>query len=633
MSGIFGIYKRNGAPVDLKHLERMSEAMANWGPDGRQILIDGPIGLGQCMLYNTPEALIERLPRRSAEGDILLTCEARIDNRQDLFTALSVSHNERNGMPDSELILRAYRKWGVDCPDHLIGDWSFAIWDDSLQRFFLARDHRGNTALYYYVNHNIFAFASSIKALLVLPGINLQINELYLAQKLVSWSPAPPENTIYEDIKRLPDAHSMLVTFDQVKIWRYWFMENIPELRLKSEQAYIEGFLDHYREAVRCRLRSFRPVCAHLSSGLDSGSVVALAAEEMQFQGNRLQAYTSVPAYDIKYQHSENWYGNEWPLANATAAFCGNVDLQAIPAKDLTPIQAIHRSLEIHHEPLHAASNMYWIIRVMEIAKSRGFGTLLTGQGGNATVSWSGWLGSISLFNLIRQRELRQILKYKILMPFVPASALTYYKMYRYEQSQEPWSEYSALNPEFGRIINLLDKMHSSAHDPTFTNLSRSSREAHFNLLIPGRFTGGALPAEMGAAYSCEVRDPTLDKRLAEYCLSIPDKFYITNNDSNRRIIRQAMAGYLPDDVRLNKRRGMQTADIGYRLLADAQNMEIALSALHNSSQAQTYLDIDKMQLVWNKLQQNIDSKISLDCVTILLRGLMVGLFLMNEQK
>ncbi|MBS4059501.1 MAG: asparagine synthetase B, partial [Bacteroidetes bacterium] len=618
MSGIFGIFQRDGSPASPETLEAMREKMAYWGPDGNQVLMDGSIGLGQCMLYNTPEALNERLPRRAPEGELLLTCEARIDNRQDLFSALSIPYHERNEMPDSELILRTYRKWGVDCPDHLIGDWSFAVWDEARKQLFLARDHRGVTALYYYLNHRIFAFASSIKALLVLPGIKLQINELYLAQKLVSWPPDPPENTIYEGIKRLPDAHSMLITSERVKIWRYWFMENIPELHLKSEQEYIEGFLEHYREAVRCRLRSYRPVCAHLSSGLDSGSVVALAAEELRNQGKRLQAYTSVPAFDINYQLPQNWYGDEWPLANMTAAHCGNVDLQAIAAKDLTPIQAIQHSLEIHHEPLHAASNVYWMLQVLESAKAKGFGALLTGQGGNGTVSWGGWLGSISLFTLIRQRNLKQIIKYKILAPVVPASVFAYYQMFRSRRNEEPWSDYSAISPAFARRINLLEQMQLSGHDPTFSIFSRSALEARFKLLTPGKSTWEALSAEQGAAYDLEVRDPTIDRRLIEYCLGIPDKFYITSHDSNRLIIRQAMAGYLPKEVRVNKRRGIQAADIGYRLLANAQDMEMHLGVLRNSAQAQTYLDLEKMDTVWTGLKDNIDWKISGACMAIL---------------
>jgi asparagine synthase (glutamine-hydrolysing) len=632
MSGILGIFYRDGAPVDRELLETMRSKMAYWGPDGSQVLCHGSVAFGQFMLFNTPEALNQRLPRLSTEDNLLFTCEARIDNRQDLFSTLSVPVDERNGMPDSELILRAYRKWGLDCPDHLLGDWSFAVWDDARKQLFLARDHRGNTALYYYLDHQIFAFASSIKALLVLPEVKLQINELYLAQKLVSWPPDPPENTIYEGIKRLPDAHCVLITSEQLKVWRYWFMEDVPELRLKTEGEYIEGFLEHYREAVRCRLRSFRPVCAHLSSGLDSGSVVALAAEELRKHGKRLQAYTSVPAFDINYQLPKNWYADEWPLANMTAAHCGNVDLQAIAAKELTPIQAIQHSLEIHREPLHAASNMYWVLQMLESTKSKGFGTLLTGQGGNGTVSWTGWLGSISLSTLIHQRNLKQIIKYKILASILPASAYADYRRFRSRHDEEPWSRYSAIHPNFARRTNLLERMQLSDHDPTFSNFSRSPRETRFALLIPGKSTWEALHAETGAAYDFEVRDPTLDKRLIEYCLGIPDNFYITDNESKRLIIRRSMEGYLPDEVRLNKRRGLQAADIGYRLLADAQNMEISLAALRNSHQAQTYVDLDKMQMIWKKLQQQVDSQGTMDSVTILLRGLMVGFFLINYE-
>jgi asparagine synthase (glutamine-hydrolysing) len=173
--------------------------------------------------------------------------------------------------------------------------------------------------------------------------------------------------------------------------------------------------------------------------------------------------------------------------------------------------------------------------------------------------------------------------------------------------------------------------MRSSGHDPNFINYSLSLREARFKMLTPGKSTVEALRAEMGAAYDFEVRDPTLDKRLIEYCLGIPDKFYIADHDSYRLMIRHAMEGYLPDEVRFNKRRGMQSADIGYRLLADAQDLEKHFEALRHSTQAQTYLDIEKMHAVWLGLKHNIDSKISIDCVAILLRGLMEGIFLLKN--
>ena len=161
MSAIFGILDMSGADVKPHMLGAMQREMETWGPDGSSIWIGGGVGLGQLLLFNTPEAVGERLPREASDGSFVITAAGRIDNREDLFRELNVTPTERPNTTDSELIERAYLRWGSDCPDHLLGDWSFAIWDRRERKLLLARDHHGNTSLYYYRDGDWFAFASS----------------------------------------------------------------------------------------------------------------------------------------------------------------------------------------------------------------------------------------------------------------------------------------------------------------------------------------------------------------------------------------------------------------------------------------------------------------------------------------
>src|SRR5581483_1283029 len=112
-----------------------------------------------------PESVYERMPLVSDDGNRILVATARLDNRAELCDILGVDHAQRPVTPDSALMLRAYEKWGEDSPRHLLGDWSFAVWERQQQRLFLARDQLGNTALYYYHGPHCFAFASSLKGL------------------------------------------------------------------------------------------------------------------------------------------------------------------------------------------------------------------------------------------------------------------------------------------------------------------------------------------------------------------------------------------------------------------------------------------------------------------------------------
>jgi asparagine synthase (glutamine-hydrolysing) len=181
----------------------------------------------------------------------------------------------------------------------------------------------------------------------------------------------------------------MTVTPQAIRVERYWDLEQTPDLRLSTDDDYVDAFLEIYDEAVRCRLRCSEPVGLTLSGGLDSGSVAALAGRVLGKRGERLAAFSSVPIAPT--EGLVGWHlGDETPLIEATARFVGNIDVNYIHARDVSPVAAIERALSIHDQPLHAAGNMYWIMALLEAARGQGLGAVLTGQGGNTTISWAG---------------------------------------------------------------------------------------------------------------------------------------------------------------------------------------------------------------------------------------------------
>lgn len=625
MSGIFGFFNKDGAPVDPALLETMRDAMAYWGPDGSSVWHDGPCGLGQLLLYNTPEALHERLPRAVDGGRLAITAEARLDNRDDLCDRFGISPPERPQTPDSDLILHAYETWGEDCPDHLLGDWSFAIWNPTERRLFLARDHHGNTALFYHHDAHRFAFASSRKALLAL-GVSRRLNELYLAQVLVSWTAYHAAATIDLDISCLPPAHAMTITSERLDVQRYWYLEHTPELRLPSFDDYVEGFREVYAEAVRCRLRSYRPVGVTLSGGLDSGSVAALAARELRQQGKTLPAFTSVPVGDVGNTVGPSRFGDETPFAQATARHAGNIVLHTLTSEQISPVAGTRRSLEMLDTPSHAPSNAFWIQDILETAQQQGLGTLLTGQGGNATISWTGAPEFYSLRSLVREKGWKAAAKRA-----VPSLLWQPYLQWRVER--KAWSG-TAIAPGFARRLELARRWSKAAvRDTILPDSWRRPRDRRFAIIQPGRSFLGSLWAVNGAACGLEVRDPTLDKRVLAYTLAIPDPVFAGSNGLGRWLIREAMAGLLPDEVRLNRRRGRQAADLGYRLLHSASEMDKALAELSASEWVMRYLDVERMRVVWAGLQAEVNAETTHRAVTILLRGLMAGMFLTSQRE
>ncbi|NOZ51463.1 MAG: asparagine synthetase B [Chloroflexi bacterium] len=619
MSGIFGLFNKDGAPVDPDLLETMRAAMAYWGPDGGGIWHDGPCGLGQLLLYNTPEALYERLPRKLPQRRLAITAEARIDNRHELCDWFAIPPSERPQTPDSELILLAYEKWGEDCSDHLLGDWSFAIWNSAERRLFLARDHHGNTTLFYCHDAHRFAFASSRKALLAL-GVPRRLNELYLAQVLTSWPAYHGPTTIDLDIACLPPAHAMSVTPERLDVQRYWYLEHTPALRLPSLDDYVAGFQEVYAEGVRCRLRSYRPVGVTLSGGLDSGSVAALAARELRGQGKTLPAFTSVPIGDVSNTVGTNRFGDETPYAQATAHHAGNIVLHPLTSEHISPVAGIRRSLEMLDTPSHAPSNAFWIQDILETAQQQGLGTLLTGQGGNATISWTGAPEFYSLRALLRQQGWKAVAK-RATPPFLLHA-------YRQRRSDRQTWQGTAIAAGFARRLGLSRRRAAASADMTLPDSWRRPQDKRCAIIKPGRSLLGGLWAMNAAAYGLEVRDPTLDKRVLTYTLAIPDSIFAGSNGLDRWLIREAMAGLLPDEVRLNRRRGLQAADLGQRLLRTVPEMDEALAECAGSERVTHYLDVGRMHSVWTNLQVEVNTETAHRAVTVLLRGLMAGLFL-----
>jgi asparagine synthase (glutamine-hydrolysing) len=640
MSAIFGRYYFDEKPVSQSTLLTMQQAMANWGPDGNGTWCAGQVGMGHLRRDNTPESQWDFLPWVCPSSGDVITASARLDNRDELLRALSIPRPDWANLPDSHIILNAYQKWGEACVDRLLGDWAFAIWNVSKRRLFIGRDHHGNSGLYYYNDSRCLSFASSLKGLLVLPEVPQRPNPLTIAQLLVSW-PGQGETTCYEGILRLPPAHIMTITPQGIEVKRYWYLEHTPELHLSTDDDYVEAFLEIYTEAVRCRLRCSSPVGATLSGGLDSGSVAALAARDLAKRSQRLTTFSSVPTADTEGLVGSRM-GDEAPLIKATAEFAGNIDLNYVYARDISPLAGIEKALSIHDQPMGAAGNMYWLTALMAEAQRQGFGAILTGQGGNATISWHGGYETPLLEYLLKaqwgtfrrklrdwkERTGRSLLGALRSQIYRPIEWHTRQSLRRLKSSKEAWRDYSAINVAFARELDLDHHMERHGHDPMFRP-KRDLRQARLAVARPGSHTAGHLWSELGAAYGLEVRDPTFDQRVMSFCLSIPESQYRVDGQ-NRMLIRRAMAGYLPKKVLWNRNKGIQSADIAQRIVEHRCEIGLALTKLERSELACHYLDLPRMRTIFEAVQHKIDGDSFGQSTLILLRGLMVGQFLLR---
>jgi len=545
MSGIVGVYQRQGEPVSVEQLNSMVEAIDYRGQDGAKVWHQRNVGLGHLMLHTTPESLTEKLPFCDRLTDTAITADARIDNRDELIELLDLKGDRAEIITDSSLILKAYNKWGVNCSDKLIGDFAFAIWDEREQRFFCARDPMGIKPFYYYCSPTLFAFASEIEALFCLPKVEKQLDELRIAYQLAGFL-EDSEITFYRHISRLKAAHSLAIDGDKHRTEKYWALDPDYRIKLGSHQEYTEAFKELFTESVKNRLRSAYPVGSTLSGGLDSSSIACTARNLLSGTDKKLHTFSAIfpnlPQSDLK-RIDERYFMN-------LVKGAGDVHAHDIRADLLNPLLDW---LWKKGEPI-LSPNIYIHQGMYDCAQENGVRVLLDGVDGDTTVS-HGWRYLTHLtytgnwYRLYREvtataRNLR--ISRKLIAKEYCLKPLVHEPLGRFKDRLLNNIEYGDLiDPEFARSLNLAERIRELAPEPLVT----TAREEHRSGLNTGLYPYAMeITDKSSAPKSLEARYPFFDRRLMEFCLAIPleQKF---RQGYPRAILRHAMQGILPPEI------------------------------------------------------------------------------------
>ena len=283
MSAIGGIFSPTGRPIDPGQLEGMLEPMRRRGPDGLSTWRCAAAAMGHCLLQSIPDAGGAPQPLASADGQVVLVLDGQVHNRDELQAALRAGGAQLRSSHDAELVLHAYETWGQACPDRIIGEFAFFIWDGRQAKLFGARDAAGARHFYYHRTEERFAFASEIRGLLSLPDVERRVNPSRLLDFLVEDFDRDDEiGTLYLGIDRLPAGHAMQVDRSGVKTWRYWDPRELTSSQFASLDECRREFMAVVDQAVTARLRHTGPMGAMLSGGLDSSTIVGLISGRHQ---------------------------------------------------------------------------------------------------------------------------------------------------------------------------------------------------------------------------------------------------------------------------------------------------------------------------------------------------------------
>lgn len=272
MCGIAG-YVGNG---DKKTLVAMLQSISHRGPDDNGIFIDGEIGLGHNRLSIIDLSSRGKQPMFDSEKTVCIVFNGEIYNFQDLRKQLESKYSFKS-KTDTEVLLYAYKEWGVRCLEKLNGMFSFVIYDKKKQLLFGARDRLGEKPLKYYLDRNIFAFASEIKGLLPILKSTPEIDPVAIDHYL-TFQYVPVSHTGFKNIFKLPRAHYFIFKNGKLQIKQYWDISFTEKLSL-SEEDWEEMLLQKIKESVKTRLIADVPIGVFLSGGVDSSAVVALMAQ------------------------------------------------------------------------------------------------------------------------------------------------------------------------------------------------------------------------------------------------------------------------------------------------------------------------------------------------------------------
>jgi asparagine synthase (glutamine-hydrolysing) len=598
MSAIAGVYYRDGAPRAVDALVRLMARMRHHGPDGQGRWDREEVAVGHLALCSLPAARCEAMPARDEVRGLVLTADARLDNRDDLCRYFGIAPAERAATPDGALIRLAYARWGLDCPAHLIGDFAFALWDERERRFFCATDPMSRRPLYYHLDPRLFAFASEAGALLDLPGVDARLDEVGLSNVLVGGVEAEdPGRTCFAGVHALPAGCSLVVDASASARRTYWAPDPGRRLSCRSDDDVFEAFRELFAEAVRCRTQTPGAVASLLSGGLDSSAVVCMAARELRREGRTLFAVSSVlPEGYAGPEKDERYYID---LVRDQE----NLEVAYVTAEGW-PL--FGESLERYFGQTGSFSMTYFPYRydaLFHAAAERGARVMLDGGGGEYGPTFHGYGFHVSLalrgrwVRLAREVRAmaekqgvpaRRLWRSKVLAPLLPSRLRAGYRR-RKGEGLIGRLDQSVIRPDFAARSGVMERVRRSSALVSYPH--RSTRANQVWMIERSRQPSAFWAREKRV----ETVFPYQDVRLIEFCLAAPDEVKVRGG-WKRYLIRRAMEGVLPREIQWRTTKEPFSPDHFRRLWRAREEMGRQVEAARKRELVRAYLDVEKME-------------------------------------
>jgi len=551
MCGIAGILSVTGREPEPALVERMLERLVHRGPDDSGCDVMGPAVLGMRRLSILDPTPRGHQPMTSADGRYTIVYNGEVYNFLELADELAALGRTFSSSSDTEVILAAYATWGPDCVRRMNGIWAFAIWDRHEGTLFLTRDRFGVKPLYLAEGVGYLAFASEIKALRTLPWVSgdpeLDVVRAYLTDGTL----ARGSRTFFKDVQCFPAGHSLLVSPAARKMECYW---PAPELsrdasfRAKPGDAdLIDEFRSLLIDSVALQLRSDVAIGSCLSGGMDSSSIVSIAAglksKLAAGRGHRDREGTPQLAFFAQFREAGI---DERPYVDEVVAATG-VTLHTTTPDTALFIESLPGIIAAQDEPFGSTSIVAQY-HVMRIAHEAGVKVLLDGQGADELlggyVRYTGtrFGGGLRSGNPARIWGAAR----GIAAERGPLKASLAYAAFGNRRLPARLNRRRMPAGWVGGAIALGGPAAPRPESPSGTLLARTLWSDLVSDNLPDLLR---YEDRNSMAFSIEARVPFLDHRLAEAALLLPDRLKIAGRYNRKIVLREAMRGIVPDSI------------------------------------------------------------------------------------
>ncbi|WP_207061006.1 XrtA/PEP-CTERM system amidotransferase [Motiliproteus sp. SC1-56] len=553
MCGIAGMRNFEPAPVDAQLLHQMNDTLFHRGPDEGNVFQEGPVGLAHRRLSIIDIASGQQ-PLVNADNDAVIVFNGEVYNFASLRRELEALGHRFNTRSDTEVILQAWRAWGPDSVKRLRGMFAYAIWDRKDETLFIARDRLGIKPLYYtLLGGSQFAFASELKALHCLPGLDRTLDERAIADYF-TFGYIPDPKTIYSSVRKLAPGHTLLLKAgsNAPEIKPYWNPSFAGTFAQPDTQALQEELIGRLREAIDIRLVSEVPIGAFLSGGVDSSATVALMAGLMDKPVNTCSIGFDVPSF------------NETEFARQVSQRYATDHQEQIVASD--DFELIDQLAGLYDEPF-ADSSAIPTYRVCQVAKQR-VTVCLSGDGGDEV--FAGYRRH--RWHMLEER-VRRMVPAPIRQPVFNLLGNYYPKLdwapkFLRAKSTFQALQRDAMNAYLHTMSVIPEQIHRNLFTPSFNKRLDGYRPVDIFAEHMQQFDGQDplsliqyldmktyLPGDIltkvdraSMAHSLEVRVPLLDHEFLGWSNRIPADLKLKGREG-KHIFKKALEPHLPHDV------------------------------------------------------------------------------------